>query len=179
MSITRPLKKLYEIPVSLLAPLLVAILLQGCTATTNGTGQNPDPPSGDQTAPTAPGSLAAGATSSTQINLTWAASSDNVGVAGYRVERCSGASCSSFAQVGTSTTASYADSGLNGSTSYTYRVRAADAAGNLSGYSNTASATTQSSGDTQAPSAPSALTAAASSNTQIGLTWTASSDNVA
>jgi len=178
VSITRPLKKLYEIPVSLLAPLLLAILLQGCTATTNGNGQNPDPPSGDQTAPTAPGSLAASATSSTQINLTWAASSDNVGVTGYRVERCSGASCSSFAQVGTSPTASYADSGLNGSTSYTYRVRAADAAGNLSGYSNTASATTQSSGDTQAPSAPSALTAAASSNTQIGLTWTASSDNV-
>jgi chitodextrinase len=176
VSITRPLKKLSEIPASVLALLLLAILLQGCTATTNG--QNPDPPSGDQTAPTAPGSLTASATSGTQINLTWAASSDNVGVTGYRVERCSGASCASFAQVGTSATTTYADSGLSGSTSYTYRVRAADAAGNLSGYSNTASATTQSSGDTQAPSAPSALTAAASSNTQIGLTWTASTDNV-
>ena len=176
MSITRPLKKLLEIAVSLLAPLLLAILLQGCTASTNS--QNPDPPSGDQTAPTAPGSLAASAASSAQINLTWSASSDNVGVTGYRVERCSGASCSSFAEVGTSTTPSYADSGLAGSTAYTYRVRANDAAGNLSGYSNTASATTQSSGDAQAPSAPSALTAAASSNTQIGLTWTASSDNV-
>ena len=38
--------------------------------------------------------------STTQINLGWTASTDNVGVTGYRVERCQGAGCTNFAQVG-------------------------------------------------------------------------------
>ena len=63
---------------------------------------------------------------------------------GYRVERCQGSGCATFAQMaapaGTGTT--YSDSGLTANTSYTYRVRATDAAGNLSAYSNVASATT-------------------------------------
>src|SRR5262249_41959101 len=67
----------------------------------------------------------------------------NVGVTGYLVERCQGAGCSTFAQVGTSTTASFGDSGLASGTTYGYRVRATDAAGNLGAYSNVASATTQ------------------------------------
>jgi hypothetical protein len=72
--------------------------------------------------------VGATAASSSQINLTWTASTDNVGVTGYRVERCQGTGCASFVQVGTPTTASYSDTGLTGSTSYSYRVRAADAA---------------------------------------------------
>src|SRR4030095_943456 len=59
-----------------------------------------------------------------------------------RVERCQGATCTNFVQIGTSTGASYADPGLVASTPYRYQVRATDAAGNLSGYSNIASATT-------------------------------------
>src|SRR5207244_1317041 len=91
---------------------------------------------------TAPSSLVATASSSTQIGLVWIASTDNVGVTGYRVERCSGASCTNFAQIGTTTTlTTFPDSGLTASTSYSYRVRATDAAGNLSNYSNTATAT--------------------------------------
>ena len=133
----------------------------------------------DTTAPSAPASLAATASSSTQIGLTWTASTDNVGVTGYRIERCTGASCTSFAQIGTTTGATtFSDTGLTASTSYRYRVRANDAAGNLSAYSNVGSATTQAGADTTAPSAPSNLTATASSSTQIGLTWTASTDNV-
>jgi chitodextrinase len=133
----------------------------------------------DTQAPTAPSTLAATASSSTQIGLTWTASTDNVGVTGYRIERCSGGSCSSFVQVGTTTGATtFSESGLTASTSYSYRVRASDAAGNLSGYSNVASATTNVSADTQAPTAASSLVATASSSTQIGLTWTASTDNV-
>jgi hypothetical protein len=101
----------------------------------------------DTTAPSAPSNLAATASSSTQIGLVWIASTDNVGVTGYRVERCSGASCTSFAQIGTTTTAlSFPDSGLTASTSYSYRVRATDAAGNLSNYSSTATATTSGTG---------------------------------
>ena len=72
---------------------------------------------------------------------------------GYLVERCQGAGCTNFAQIGTTTGTTYNDTGLTASTSYSYRVRATDAAGNLSPYSNVASATTQP--DTQPPTAPS------------------------
>ncbi len=134
----------------------------------------------DTTSPSAPSNLTATAVSSTQINLGWTASTDNVGVTGYKVERCSGASCSSFAQITTTggTTVTYSNTGLTASTSYSYRLRATDAAGNLSGYSNTASATTPAAVDTTPPSAPSNLTATAASSGQINLSWTASTDNV-
>src|SRR5439155_27126031 len=69
-------------------------------------------------------------------NLAWTASTDNVAVAGYRVERCLGSGCSNFAQVATPATASYTDTGLTPANSYSYRVLATDAAGNLSAYSN-------------------------------------------
>jgi chitodextrinase len=133
---------------------------------------------GDTQAPTAPSNLSATAASSSQINLSWTASTDNVGVVNYRVERCQGAGCSNFAQIATPTTTSYSDTGLSASTSYSYRVRAADAVPNLSAYSNTASATTSAAGDTQAPTAPSNLSATAASSSEINLSWTASTDNV-
>jgi hypothetical protein len=79
---------------------------------------------------------------SSGINLSWAASTDNVGVTGYRVERCAGASCTGFTQIATPTGTSLADGGLAAATTYRYRVRAADAAGNVSAYSAIASATT-------------------------------------
>jgi hypothetical protein len=67
-----------------------------------------------------------------------------VGVTGYRLERCQGAGCSNFAAIpGVVTGTSYSDTGLTASTTYVYRVRAEDAAANLSGYSSTAEATTQ------------------------------------
>jgi hypothetical protein len=101
-------------------------------------------PSGDTQPPTAPGSLTATTPAPGQIALNWTAATDNVAVTGYLVERCQGASCSSFAQVaapaGTGTT--YTDSGLPASTSFSYRVRAIDAAGNPGPYSNTTTATT-------------------------------------
>ena len=96
----------------------------------------------DTQPPTAPSNASATATSSTQITLTWTASTDNVGVTGYQVERCAGAACTSFAQVATATATTYNDTGLASSSPYRYRVRATDAAGNLSAYSNIASATT-------------------------------------
>jgi chitodextrinase len=110
--------------------------------------------------------------------LSWAASTDNVGVTSYLIEQCQGAGCATFAQVGTSTTTTFARSGLTASTTYGFRVRATDAAGNLSAYSNSASAATQAPPDTQAPTAPAGLAASASSSTQIDLSWAASTDNV-
>ena len=88
----------------------------------------------DTTAPTIPTSLTATPVSSTQINLAWGASTDNVGVTGYWVFRGS-------TQIGTATTTSYSDAGLTASTSYTYTVRAVDASGNVSAASTPASAT--------------------------------------
>ena len=93
-----------------------------------------------------PAGLSATAVSASQINLGWAASTDNIGVTGYRVERCQGAGCSDFVQVATPTGTALNDTGLQAATSYSYRVRAADAAGNLSGYSSVQSATTQAAG---------------------------------
>jgi hypothetical protein len=96
----------------------------------------------DTQPPTAPANLAATSTSSSQISLSWTASTDNVGVTGYKVERCQGAGCATFAQIATPAGITFNDTGLTASTSYSYRVRATDAAGNLSTYSNTSSATT-------------------------------------
>ena len=61
----------------------------------------------------------------------------------YLLERCLGTSCSDFAQIAAPTSTSYADTALNAATTYRYRVRAGDAAGNLSGYSAIAAATTE------------------------------------
>ena len=100
----------------------------------------------DTTPPSVPSNLQATAISSSQINLTWTASTDAVGVTGYRVERCQGAGCSNFAQVATPASNSHSDTGLTVSTTYQYQVRATDAAGNLSGYSLIVNATTQAGG---------------------------------
>src|SRR5277367_5661368 len=136
------------------------------------------PAPADTTPPSAPTNLAASAASTTQINLAWTASTDNVGVTGYKVERCSGAACANFVQIATPAATTFNDTGLTASTSYSYRVRANDAAGNNSGYSNTATATTPAAADTTPPTAPTNLVATAASTTQINLSWTASTDNV-
>lgn len=91
----------------------------------------------DTAAPTIPANLTASALSSTQINLSWSASTDNVGVTGYKIFR-------NGIEVGTSTTTSYSSTGLSASTSYSFTVLAHDAAGNNSAQSTSVSATTQS-----------------------------------
>ena len=129
----------------------------------------------DTQAPTSPGNLAALVTSGTQISLNWTASTDNVAVTGYRVERCQGVSCSIFTEIATPTATSFADSGLTEGTAYSYRVRAADAVPILSAYSAVVTAIP----DATIPTSPSGLAASAISGTQINLNWTASMDNVA
>jgi chitinase len=102
------------------------------TATTTAAG-------GDTTAPSVPTALHVTATTSTSISLAWTASTDNVGVTGYDVYR--GAT-----KVGTVTGTSYTDTALSPSTSYTYTVKAHDAAGNTSAASSAATGTTQTGG---------------------------------
>ncbi|MEK9207287.1 MAG: Ig-like domain-containing protein, partial [Patescibacteria group bacterium] len=97
----------------------------------------------DTTSPSIPTNLIASAASYSQTNLSWSVSTDNVGVIGYRLERCQGISCTSFTQIATPTGNLYSDIGLAANTSYKYRVRAQDAAGNPSGYSSIAGVTTQ------------------------------------
>jgi chitodextrinase len=133
----------------------------------------------DTQPPTTPTGLTATPVSSTQVNLSWTASTDNVAVTGYLVERCQGTSCTNFSEIATPTGTTHNDTGRSPSTTYRYRVRARDAVPNYSGYSSIMSATTPAAGDTQAPTAPTNLSATPVSSSQINLSWTASTDNVA
>ena len=117
-----------------------------------------------------PPGLTAPAVSSSQIGLSWTASTDDVAVTGYRVYR-NGALLVTLGMVTT-----LQNTGLSPSTAYTYTVQAIDAAGNASGQSMTATATTLP--DTTPPSVPTGLTGTAASSTQINLSWTASTDDV-
>lgn len=105
-------------------------------------------PQASVTPPTAPTNVTATTVSASQINLSWTASSSSVGIANYIVQRCLGAGCTNFAQVGTPTGTTFNDNALSPRTSYSYQVQAKDTSGNLSAFSNTssASATAQSSG---------------------------------
>jgi chitodextrinase len=120
----------------------------------------------DTVAPSAPSGLSAAAPTSNAVNLSWTGSTDNVAVTGYRVYR-------GGSQIGTTSGTSYTDSGVVGSTAYSYTVSAYDAAGNNSGSSNTATVTTP---DTIAPGVPTGLSASAASATQVNLSWSAVSD---
>ena len=124
--------------------------------------------------PADPANLIASVVSSNQINLAWTDGSANE--TGFKIERCTGAGCSDFAQVATVTAnvTSYSDTGLAGATSYSYRVRAYNGAGD-SGYTNTASATTLAA--PAPPAAPMNLVATAVSRNQINLGWTDGSTN--
>jgi chitodextrinase len=91
----------------------------------------------DVTPPTAPGNLAASASDPHQVDLSWTASTDNVGVTEYRIFR-DGATT----PIGTSTTTSFADTTVVPTTTYSYTVKAYDDAGNESPASNTVTTTT-------------------------------------
>ncbi len=96
----------------------------------------------DVTPPSAPAALVANAVGTGAVDLSWNRSTDDVGVANYQIERCEGNACTAFVSIGTSTTSEFSDRGLAIATTYRYRVRAMDAAGNASAYSNFATATT-------------------------------------
>jgi chitodextrinase len=96
---------------------------------------SPPPPTADTTSPSVPTALAATAVSAIQVNLSWSASTDNVGVAGYKIFR-------NGTQVGTATNTSYQDTGLSSGATYGYAVAAYDAAGNTSAQSASVSVTT-------------------------------------
>jgi chitodextrinase len=94
-------------------------------------------PVADTTAPTAPTTLVASGTTTTSTNLSWTASTDNVGVTGYDVYQ--GATLKA-----TVTTTTYSLTGLTAATAYTFSIKAKDAAGNISASSNVVNVTTTS-----------------------------------
>ncbi len=114
-------------------------MLKGQIALTATRFTVPYPTGPDQTAPSVPGNLRVTGTTDTTVALAWNASSDNVGVAGYRVSRTSG---SGTVAVGTTGTLAFTATGLTASTAYTFTVAAYDAAGNTSGASNAVTVTT-------------------------------------
>jgi hypothetical protein len=140
------LSGLYTAPASVVSPQTVTVRATSVADPTKlATAPVVVTPPGDTSPPTAPGSLTATTANPNQINLSWSAATDNVGVTGYRVERCQGASCTNFTQIAAPSGTNYSNSGLTASTSYRYRVRATDAAGNLSSYSAIVNATTSAS----------------------------------
>jgi chitodextrinase len=85
----------------------------------------------DGTAPSTPGNVTATAASSSQVNLTWTASTDNIGVTGYHVYR-NGTQLQTPTPPDATPPTAYTDDTAQPGTAYTYQVSAVDAAGNES-----------------------------------------------
>ncbi|WP_397334316.1 fibronectin type III domain-containing protein [Paenibacillus glycanilyticus] len=126
----------------------------------------------DTTAPTAPTGLTSPSKTATTVNLSWTASTDNVGVTGYDIYQ-------GAALIGSTTGATtYQATGLTANTAYSFTVKAKDAAGNVSSASSALNVTTNAAADTTAPTAPMGLTSPSKTATTVNLSWTASTDNV-
>lgn len=123
----------------------------------------------DTTVPTAV-TLTASGTTTTSTNLSWSASTDNIGVVGYDIYQ-------NGVLKTTTTTTSLAVIDLVASTTYNFYVKAKDAAGNVSTSSNIVAVTTLTPADTTAPST-STLTATGTTTSSTNLSWTAATDNV-
>nr|WP_319633430.1 fibronectin type III domain-containing protein [Paenibacillus psychroresistens] len=128
---------------------------------------------GDTQAPSAPTSLSSPSKTTTTVNLSWTASTDNVAVTGYDIYK-------GGVLAGSTTGATtFNVTGLTANTAYSFTVNAKDAAGNFSAASSALSVTTNATTDTTAPSAPTSLTSPSKTATTVNLSWTASTDNVA
>jgi len=128
----------------------------------------------DTTPPSVPGGLTANPVSPGEVDLSWNASTDNVGVTGYTVYR----NGSVLTTVAASPT-SFADTSAGPSTTYTYSIDAFDAAGNHSAQSSGVTVTTPGVPDTQPPTIPTGVAANAGPVGEVDVSWLASTDNVA
>ena len=130
----------------------------------------------DTEAPSVPTAVVAADITQTTAKVTWDASTDNVGVAGYNVYV-------NEAKVNASpvTVTEYDLTGLTEATEYTVRVTAVDAAENESARSEAVTFTTleaEEETDTEAPTAPAEVKATEVTETTAKLTWNEATDNV-
>ena len=131
----------------------------------------------DTQTPTAPATVSASATAWNNVNLTWTPGSDDMAVTSYTIYR-NGTAISKVAGSATS----FADVTTAQSAIYTYSVAATDAAGHTSSPTAPLQVTTPAytpPPDTTAPTPAPTLTATAKNPTEIDLSWTAATDNVA
>ena len=130
-------------------------------------------PTFDIIAPSVPTGLASSNVGATKFTLSWAASTDSVGVTGYEVFQDGDS-------IGTSATTSFDVTGLSCGTNYAMTVRAGDAAANWSAQSPALNVSTSacSVGDTIAPTVPTGLSSSNLTGTSFTLSWAASTDSV-
>jgi hypothetical protein len=129
---------------------------------------------GDVGAPSVPAGVTATVSGSTRVNVSWDASADNVGVAGYEILRATGSGSAVQIAQTTGSGLRYTDRDVATGQTYRYQVRARDDAGNESQPSAAATVTMP---DDVAPSAPGALRAVAGGARRVTLTWAAATDN--
>jgi len=120
--------------------------------------------------PTAPGGLSGVAKSATQVDLSWTDNSSNE--TGFRIFR-NGVELLPSPKGGVNLT-TFSDTGLACGTTYSYEVRAVNAAGDSAGTTVTVTTPSCASGS---PTAPVGLTSVAKSPTQADLAWTDNSSN--
>jgi len=130
----------------------------------------------DTTAPNTEGGVGIMVVSTSRIDLTWEQPTEGSYLWDYRVERCQGASCTSFVEIASTTVTRYSDTELTPATTYRYRVRCLDYVGNAGGYSSIYTKTTTLPADVTPPTAPGSLTATPVPNARIDLSWTAATD---
>ena len=125
----------------------------------------------DLESPSIPQNLLVESVTSDMVSLSWDASTDNIGVAGYRVYR-------DKQLVQEVQGEQFTDTGLTEDTEYTYEVRAFDIAGNQSEASNEVFARTSVSVDDEAPTIPLNLKVENVTTDTVSLSWGASTDNI-
>ena len=125
--------------------------------------------SGDTEQPTSPSGLTVTSISASEVGLSWTASTDDTGIAEYRIYQ-------DGLEAGVATGTSSTVTGLTPDTSYGFWVTAVDSAGNESLPSETVTATTDP--DTESPTAPGTPTLVSKTDTSVTITWSLSTDNV-
>src|SRR2546427_4700218 len=146
--------------------LMIVALVSGTTITASAAAQ-----------PNAPSNTNAVAMSDSQVNVSWQDNSPNE--TGFEIHRSTNGPSGAFTLIATTTASaiSRADTGLNPSTQYCYKVRAfkkADGHTTYSNFSNAACATTS---PPPAPNAPSNTNAVAASDSRIDVSWQDNSTN--